>query len=113
MNGLSDRWVDRTFAVRYGSPFIVFAAKNASPVTHSLKDPVVVSLSVEGQISIPESVQETFDIGTADEAFVYVGDERIVIEPVPSPDELHGIHAGEHERGTIIERVRELESDDN
>jgi hypothetical protein len=40
--------------------------------------------------------------------FVYEEQDRIIIEPVPSPDELHGIHAGEHKRGEVLERVREI-----
>lgn len=45
--------------------------------------------------------------------FVYEADGRIVIEPVPSPDELHGIHAGERESGSVTERVRELRDADH
>jgi hypothetical protein len=40
--------------------------------------------------------------------FIYEEQGRIIIEPVPSPDELHGIHAGEHERGEVLGRVREM-----
>jgi hypothetical protein len=44
--------------------------------------------------------------------FVYEERERIIIEPVLSPDESHGIHAGEHERGEVLERVRELKDEE-
>lgn len=63
-------------------------------------------------MTIPKSVREAAGIELPAEAFVYEDDERIVIEPVPSPDELHGIHADDHESGTIVERVRELRDTD-
>lgn len=44
--------------------------------------------------------------------FVYEERGRIIIEPVPSPDELHGIHAGDHEHGEVLERVRELKAEE-
>ena len=44
--------------------------------------------------------------------FIYEEQGRIVLEPVPSPDELHGIHAGEHEPGEVLARARELKDDD-
>jgi bifunctional DNA-binding transcriptional regulator/antitoxin component of YhaV-PrlF toxin-antitoxin module len=37
------------------------------------------------------------------EVFVYGARGRVVIEPVPSPDELHSIHAGEHDCGDVLE----------
>jgi AbrB family looped-hinge helix DNA binding protein len=67
-----------------------------------------VRVSQKGQATIPKGLREKFGIETPGEVFVYEEKGRIIIEPVPSPDELHGIHAGEHERGEVLERVREL-----
>jgi len=64
-------------------------------------------VSQKGQATIPKGLREKFGIDTPGEVFVYEDRGRIIIEPVPSPDELHGIHAGEHEHGEILERVRE------
>ncbi len=75
-------------------------------------DPEVVRVSRKGQATIPKALREKFGIETPGEVFVYEEDDRIVIEPVPSPDELHGIHAGEREPGSIAERVRELKDAD-
>lgn len=72
----------------------------------------VVSVSQKGQATIPKGLREKFGIETPGEVFIYEDDGRIIIEPVPSPDELHGIHAGEHERGEILGRVRELKAED-
>lgn len=74
----------------------------------STNEPRVVRVSQKGQTTIPKGLREKFGIETPGEVFVYEARGRIIIEPVPSPDELHGIHAGEHERGEVLERVREL-----
>jgi len=78
----------------------------------STNEPRVVRVSQKGQATIPKGLREKFGIETPGEVFVYEERGRIIIEPVPSPDELHGIHAGEHERGEVQERVRELKDEE-
>ena len=78
----------------------------------STNEPKVVRVSQKGQATIPKRLREKFGIDTPGEVFVYEEQGRIIIEPVPSPDELHGIHAGEHERGEVLERVRELKDEE-
>jgi antitoxin PrlF len=78
----------------------------------STNEPRVVRVSQKGQATIPKRLREKFGIETPSEVFVYEERGRITIEPVPSPDELHGIHAGEHERGEVLERVRELKDEE-
>ena len=78
----------------------------------STNEPRVVRVSQKGQATIPKRLREKFGIDTPGEVFVYEEQGRIIIEPVPSPDELHGIHAGEHERGEVLERVRELKDEE-
>ena len=87
-------------------------------MSSTTRDPSVVRVSGKGQATIPKELREKFGIEAPGEVFVYEADGRIVIEPVPSLEELHGIHAGERERGEILERVRtqkarELERDAN
>jgi len=77
----------------------------------STDEPRVVRVSQKGQATIPKGLREKFGIETPSEVFVYEEKGRIIIEPVPSPDELHGIHAGEHERGEGLERVRKLKDE--
>ena len=77
----------------------------------STTEPRVVRVSQKGQATIPKGLREKFGIETPGEVFVYEERGRIIIEPVPSTDELHGIHAGEHERGEVLERVRELKDE--
>ena len=78
----------------------------------STNGPRVVRVSQKGQATIPKRLREKFGIETPGEVFVYEEQGRIIIEPVPSPDELHGIHAGEHERGDVLERVREMKDEE-
>ena len=78
----------------------------------STDEPRVVRVSQKGQATIPKGLREKFGIETPGEVFVYEENGRIIIEPVPSPDELHGIHAGEHDRGEVLERVGELKDEE-
>ena len=78
----------------------------------STNDPKVVRVSRKGQATIPKGLREKFGIETPGEVFIYEAQGRIIIEPVPSPDELHGIHSGEHERGDVLDRVRELKDEE-
>jgi AbrB family looped-hinge helix DNA binding protein len=74
----------------------------------STNEPKVVRVSQKGQATIPKGLREKFGIETPGEVFVYEDQGRIIIEPVPSPDELHGIHSGEREYSEVLERVREI-----
>jgi len=69
-------------------------------------------VSQKGQTTIPKALREKFGIETPGEVFVYEEGERIIIEPIPSFDELHGIHAGEHEPGEVLEKVREQKDEE-
>ncbi|ERG95760.1 AbrB/MazE/SpoVT family DNA-binding domain-containing protein [Haloquadratum walsbyi] len=74
----------------------------------STNEPKVVRVSQKGQATIPKDLREKFGIETPGEVFVYEDQGRIIIKPVPSPDELHGIHSGEREYGEVLERIREI-----
>lgn len=72
------------------------------------QDPEVVRVSQKGQATIPKTLRDKFGIETPGEVLVYEEGQRIIIEPIPSGEDLHGIHAGDHESGEITEKVREL-----
>ena len=72
-------------------------------------DPTVVRVSSKGQATIPKALREKFGIEAPGEVFIYEEGGRIVVEPVPSLSELHGIHGGDQEPGAVMERVRELQ----
>lgn len=75
-------------------------------------DPQVIQVSQKGQATIPKGLREKFGIETPGEVFVYEEQGRIIIEPVPSPDQLHGIHAGEHDHSDVLERVQEIKNEE-
>ena len=72
----------------------------------------VIQVSQKGQATIPKALREKFGIDAPGEVFVYEEEGRIVIEPVPSIEELHGIHAGDHESGEMLDKVRELKEEE-
>ncbi len=78
----------------------------------STSEPKIVNVSQKGQATIPKSLRERFGIETPGEVFVYEEEGRIIVEPVPSPDELHGIHAGDHERGEVLAKTREVRDEE-
>jgi AbrB family looped-hinge helix DNA binding protein len=81
-------------------------------MSSSTIDPQVIRVSQKGQATIPKGLREKFGIETPSEVFVYEEQGRIIIEPVPSPDQLHGIHAGEHDHGDVLERVQEIKNEE-
>lgn len=81
-------------------------------MSSSTREPEIVRVSQKGQATIPKALREKFGIETPGEVFVYEEADRIVIEPVPSLEELHGIHATDREPGQVLERVRELREEE-
>ena len=78
----------------------------------STGEPTVVRVSQKGQATIPKGLREKFGIEAPGEVFVYEDEGRIVVETVPSPEELHGILAEGRERGAATERLRELRDEE-
>ncbi len=81
-------------------------------MSSNTREPAVVRVSQKGQATIPKGLREKFGIETPGEVFVYEDGGQIVIEPVPSADDLHGIHADTHDHGEITERLRELNAEE-
>jgi antitoxin PrlF len=78
----------------------------------STNEPEVVRVSPKGQATIPKPLREKFGIETPGEVFIYEEGDRIIVEPVPSLDELHGIHASDHEPGEVVAKVREMKDEE-
>ena len=78
----------------------------------STNDPEIVRVSQKGQATIPKPLREKFGIETPGEVFIYEEGDRIIVEPVPSLEELHGIHAGDHEPGEVLAKVREMKDEE-
>lgn len=76
-------------------------------------EPAVVRVSQEDRATIPKRLREKFEMEAPGEVFVYEEGGRIIIDPVPSRDDLHGIHAGEHEHGELFSLVARFEGVDD
>ena len=81
-------------------------------MTSSTNDPEIVRVSQKGQATIPKPLREKFGIETPGEVFIYEEGDRIVVEPVPSLEELHGIHAGDRDPGEVLAKVREMKDEE-
>ena len=81
-------------------------------MTSSTNDPEIVRVSQKGQATIPKPLREKFGIETPGEVFIYEEGDRIIVEPVPSLEELHGIHAGDHEPGEVLAKVRDTKDEE-
>jgi antitoxin PrlF len=78
----------------------------------STSEPEIIRVSQKGQATIPQRLREKFGIDTPGEVLVYEDDGRIIVEPLPPAEELHGIHAGEHEPGEVLAKVREINDEE-
>jgi len=76
------------------------------------EDGEIVRVSRKGQATIPKPLRERFGIETPGEVFIYEEDDRLIIEPVPSLEQLRGIHGGDHELGEVVAAVRESNADE-
>lgn len=81
-------------------------------MTSSTSEPEIIRVSQKGQATIPQRLREKFGIDTPGEVLVYEDNGRIIVEPLPPAEELHGIHAGEHEPGEVLTKVREMNEED-
>jgi bifunctional DNA-binding transcriptional regulator/antitoxin component of YhaV-PrlF toxin-antitoxin module len=75
-------------------------------------EPEIIRVSQKGQATIPQRFREKFGIDTPGEVLVYEDEGRIIVEALPPAEELHGIHAGEHEPGEVLAKVRELNDEE-
>ena len=75
-------------------------------------EPEIIRVSQKGQATIPQHLREKFGIDTPGEVLVYEDEGRIIVEPLPAAKDLHGIHAGDHEPGEVLEKVREMKDEE-
>lgn len=72
----------------------------------------VIRVSEKGQATIPKALRERFGIDTPGRVYIYEDEGRIVVEPLPSVEEMQGIRAGTYERGEVLEHLREMRERD-
>lgn len=75
-------------------------------------DGEIIRVSKKGQATIPKDLRERFGIDTPGRVYIHEEDGKIVVEPLPSVDEMQGIHAGHYEKGEVLDHLREMKEED-
>lgn len=81
-------------------------------MSSSTADGEIIHVSKKGQATIPKELRERFGIETPGRVIVREEDDKIVVEPVPTVDEMRGIHAGTYEEGEVLEHLRAMRVED-
>jgi len=72
----------------------------------------IIRVSRKGQATIPKELREQFGIETPGRVFIHEEDGKIVVEPLPSVEEMQGIHAGRYEDGAVLDHLEEMKAED-
>lgn len=72
----------------------------------------IIRVSKKGQATIPKDLRERFGIETPGKVHIHEEDGKIVVEPLPSVEEMQGVHAGRYETGTVFEHLGEMKAED-
>ena len=71
-------------------------------------DGEVIRVSKKGQATIPKELRERFRIETPGKVLIHEEEGKIVVEPLPSVEEMQGVHAGRYEKGEVLQHLREM-----
>lgn len=72
----------------------------------------IIRVSKKGQATIPKDLRERFGIETPGKVLIHEEEGKIVVEPLPSVEEMQGVHAGRYEKGEVLKRLREMKDED-
>jgi AbrB family looped-hinge helix DNA binding protein len=72
----------------------------------------IIRVSKKGQATIPKELRERFGIETPGKVLIHEEDGKIVVEPLPSVEEMQGVHAGDYEQGEVLDHLREMNEED-
>jgi len=75
-------------------------------------DGEVIRVSRKGQATIPKKLRERFGIETPGKVLIREEEGKIVVEPLPSVEEMQGVHAGRYEKGDVLQHLREMKEED-
>ena len=75
-------------------------------------DGEVICVSRKGQATIPKGLRERFGIETPGKALIHEEKGKIVVEPLPSVEEMQGVHAGRYEKGEVLQHLQEMKEED-
>ena len=71
-----------------------------------------INVSQEGQLTIPKELRERFGIETPGRVVIREEEGKIVVEPLPSVTDLQGVHAGQYERGAVLDHLAQMKESD-
>lgn len=72
----------------------------------------VIRVSRKGQATIPKELRERFGIETPGKVLIYEDEGKIVVEPLPSVEEMQGVHADRYEKGDVLDYLQEMKEAD-
>jgi len=72
----------------------------------------VIRVSKKGQATIPKELRERFGIETPGKVLIHEEDGKIVVEPLPSVEEMQGVHAGRYEKGVVLDHLQKMKEKD-
>lgn len=72
----------------------------------------IIRVSKKGQATIPKELRERFGIETPGKVLIHEEEGKIVVEPLPSVEEMQGVHVGHYETGDVLEHLREMKAED-
>jgi len=76
------------------------------------RDGDVIRVSKKGQATIPKHLRERFGIETPGKVLIYEDEGKIVVEPLPSVEEMQGVHADRYEKGDVLDHLQEMKETD-
>lgn len=81
-------------------------------MSSNTEDGAVIRVSKKGQATIPKELRERFGIDTPGKVLIHEAGDKIVVEPLPSVDDMQGVHAGRYETGAVLEHLQEMRERD-
>ena len=81
-------------------------------MSSSIGEGEVIRVSKKGQATIPKDLRERFGIDTPGKVLIHEEGGKIVVEPLPSVEEMQGAHAGRYKQGEVLEHLREMKEGD-
>lgn len=72
----------------------------------------VIRVSPKGQATIPKELRERFGIDTPGKVRIREENGKIVVEPLPSVEEMQGVHSDRYEQGEVSSHLQAMKAED-
>ncbi len=81
-------------------------------MSSNTEDGEIIRVSKKGQATIPKELRDRFGIETPGKVHIHEEEGKIVVDPLPSVDEMRGVHAGRYEKGTVLDQLQGMKAAD-